>query len=168
MLVVLVYSNSSSAPKRASSTVLRASSLSTRAIAAATMPKRMSRPSRLCLRLPRGAQLLAGVAQALGRLAQVLLDLAVAGHGLDRALAVAGGAAVGAASGLEGVAQAVAQLVVLDQALHIGVLTRGPRSAARSAVWVALLSWPCPLLAGSAVAAEDSPCGGAIPGVPPA
>ena len=72
-----------------------------------------------------GAQALGGLAQALGGLAQVLLDLLVAGHGLDRALAVAGRAAVGTLGGLEGVAKVVAQLVVLDQTLHVGVLTRG-------------------------------------------
>ena len=49
-IVVDVYSNSSSAPKRASSTVLRASSLRIRATAAPTRPSRMMRPRRLFLR----------------------------------------------------------------------------------------------------------------------
>ena len=96
MLVVEVYSNSSSAPKRASSTVLRASSLRTSASAAPTRPRRMRRPSPP-LALLRRPQLLGGLAQALGGGAQVLLHLLVAGDGLDRALAVAGRAPVGAA-----------------------------------------------------------------------
>ena len=96
MLVVLVYSNSSSAPKRASSTVLRASSLSDQGDAAADQGEQdqAAEPALALLRL---LQALGGLAQALGGLAQFLLDLLVAGHGLDRALAVAGRAAVGAA-----------------------------------------------------------------------
>ena len=84
MLVVLVYSNSSSAPKRASSTVLRASSLSTSAIAAPTRPSRMRRPSRLFLRFF-GARSCSEASRRLSAaVAQVLLDLLVAGHRLDR------------------------------------------------------------------------------------
>ena len=47
MLVVEVYSNSSSAPKSASSTALRAPSLTTRATMPPTIASRSSRPSRL-------------------------------------------------------------------------------------------------------------------------
>src|SRR4029077_14372923 len=63
------------------------------------------------LALAPAAQLLGGLAQALGGLAQVALDLAVAGHGLDRPLAVPGGAPVGAAGCFERPAKVVAQLV---------------------------------------------------------
>src|SRR5215203_2277572 len=55
------------------------------------------------------AQRLRGFLQALGGLAQVLLDLLVAGYGLDRPFAVAGRPAVGALGGLEGVFEALTQ-----------------------------------------------------------
>src|SRR5262249_35145730 len=78
-------------------------------------------PAETALALARGTQPVGGLAQVLGRVAEVLLHLLVAGDGLDRALAVAGGPTVGAARRVEGLTQAVAQLFVLDQLLHVGV-----------------------------------------------
>ena len=66
MLVVLVYSNSSSAPKRASSTVLRASSLSDQGDRGADQGEQDEAAEAALLALLRRPQPLGGLAQALG------------------------------------------------------------------------------------------------------
>ena len=145
MLVVEVYSNSSSAPKRASSTVLRASSLTTSAIAPPTSAKRMRRPRRLFLRFFGAFSRSEASRRLSAAVAQVLLHLLVAAHGLYRALAVASRSAVGAARGFEGIRGGChAALRPRSGAAHRGSRgqsNRGPRPGSPS-------SWSYHLLAG--------------------
>ena len=126
-VVVEVYSNSSSAPNSASRTFLRSPSESASATPAPTMPSSRTRPKPPLALLLRGlAQGHGRVADRLGRLLEVLLQLLVVEELLRGRLAVAQ-PAERVAAGLVGLHDVRAQILVVDDLLHVRVVPRSAR-----------------------------------------
>ena len=159
-VVVEVYSNSSSAPNSASSTFYRSPSLRASASPAPTSAnEQAATPALLALGL-----LAQGVGRALqraGRLLQLLLDLLVLQR-LRGALPVH--AAVGLARRLEGRAQVVAQVGVLDELLHVRVVLAAlPAATAPAPAFAAFFFAAIALLSSACL---HGPYPGLAPGTP--
>ena len=128
-VVVEVYSNSSSAPNSLSSTALRRSSLRTSASTAPAIAIRIRRPQWRFFSSPRRRFVASRRFSAVGL--EVLVQLLVVDRRVDHA-AVRRQPVVGVAGRVDGVADAVAQILVLHQPPQVLVVSGRPDRVTRA------------------------------------